>query len=311
MKKGKRDSKKIIVIDCSALIYAAFYTTGHLNYNGQPTGIIYGFLSRLLMLAQRFRTTDFVFCFDSGSTHRTTHYPEYKQGRLEKREEYTPEEIAGYESLINQSVQLNKEILPRLGFKNNFMCSMYEADDLIGHWINRLSKGKRKENLILVTNDADMFQCLDKCVIFDPKSKKQFNKKAMIKKFGTPPKRWALAKAIGGCEGDGVIGIEGVSDPKNATSRVHKYLAGEIKKGVIYERIESDKGKKIINRNLPIVTVPYKEEIMPRMLRRRSNELTRKKFLKEFDKWQFVSFLQPENFRKWERAFNLRRKHGN
>jgi len=307
MKKRNLNSN-IVVIDCSALIYAAYYTTGHLNYNGQPTGIIYGFLSRLLMLSQRFRTTDLVFCFDSGSTHRTTYYPEYKQGRLAKRKEYTPEEVAGYESLINQSVQLNKEILPRLGFKNNFMCPMYEADDLIGHWINRLSRSTASQRLILVTADADMFQCLDKCVIYEPRKKKPFNKKQMIKKFGTPPKRWALAKAIGGCEGDGVKGVEGVSDPKNATSRVHKYLAGEIKKGVIYDRIESDKGKKIINRNLPIVTLPYKEEIMPRMIRRRSNKLTRRKFLKEFDRWQFVSFLKKENFRKWESAFNLRRK---
>lgn len=157
----------------------------------------------------------------------------------------------------------------------------------------------------MVTTDADMFQCLGKCKIWNPSTKKIFAQKDMIKKFGTAPEKWAMAKAIGGCSGDNVIGITGVSDPKSPKSYVHKYLAGKLNKGKVYDRIESKAGQKIIARNLPLVTVPYKEDLMNRMIRRRNNRLTRKSFLDEFDRWQFMSFLKQKNFNKWERAFKL------
>jgi 5'-3' exonuclease len=187
-----------------------------------------------------------------------------------------------------------------MGFKNNFLQAEYEADDLLGWWVNKLFHIKRK--LIMVTTDNDMFQCLDKCVIWFPTKKKYFSEKDLIKKYGIKANQWTFAKAIGGCSGDGIEGIKGVGDPKKASSKALKYIRGEIKKGTIYDRIESKEGENIIERNLKLVSIPYKPELLKRMIKRR-NKFTRRKFIKIFDQFHFSSFLEKEKFERWKEAF--------
>jgi len=286
--------------------YAAFHTMGHLSYAGEPTGIIYGFLMRVLQLAEKFKTDDFMFCWDSGKqSYRVEDYPEYKAKRIAKRDEFTPEQVRARHSLIEQSRTLSREVLPSMGFRNSYTQDRMEADDLLGWWIQKLSKYDRE--VVMITTDADMFQCLDHCCIWSPMKKKMFTRAKMVKKFsGTTPQEWPTAKAIGGCSGDNVIGVAGVSDPKNDKSNVHKYLNGTLTKGVVFDRIESDIGKAIIKRNLPLVTIPYQPHLMKKMIRRR-NFYTRKGLVNQFDRYRFVSFLKTENFRRWERAFNIRR----
>jgi len=206
-----------------------------------------------------------------------------------------------YESLLIQTMQLGEEILPRMGFRNNFIQLHYEADDLLAYWVNKLKH--KKNRVIMVTTDADMFQCLDKCDIWMPsKGGKLFTKKHFEEKFNIKPDQWAMAKAIGGCAGDGVEGIEGVSDPKKASSKALKYLQGKLPKGVILERIESREGKRIIERNFPLVCLPYREDLMKRMIRRR-NTFTKRKFIRQFSRQRFMSFLKEKNLRKWQEIF--------
>lgn len=297
----KKDTKKTtLLIDCSTIAYAALYTTGHLSFEGKQTGVIYGFLKKLLTISKKFKTNDFILCWDAGVGYRHLNYPEYKQRRWQKKKEYTLEEKEAYDSLLFQIINLNHVVMPNLGFKNNFTQPMYEADDLLAYWVNKL---KSKNNrVIMVTTDADMYQCLDHCDIWSPIKKKFITKKILKEKFGVKPNQWAMAKAIGGCEGDGVIGIEGVSDPKKPTSKALKYLQGKLSNGKIKKRIESRKGKEIIIRNLPIVTTPYKEELMKRMMKR-NNHYSRIRFIRVFDKYHFKSFLEKDNFSEWKKAF--------
>lgn len=295
----KQDTKPVILIDGSAVAYAAFHSTGHLSYEGLKTGVIYGFLTKILTIAEKFKTNDFIFCWDAGVSYRHNAFSKYKWRRWQKREEMSPSEKKEYESLLLQLLQLDHEVLPNMGFKNNFIQMNFEADDLLAHWTNRLYKNRK---VIMVTTDADMFQCLDKCDIWFPTKKKLFTQKDMLEKYGTSPKEWPMAKAIGGCSTDGVPGIVGISDPKNPKSKVHKYLKGKLTKGVVYERIHSKEGQQIINRNLPIVTVPYREDLMKRMILRR-NLFTKRRFIKEFSRHRFISFLEDDRFNKWEKYF--------
>lgn len=301
-RKEKRDSNTVIIVDASALGYAAFHTMGHLSYNGQSTGVIYGFLHRILQLAKKFNTNNFITCWDAGRSHRYKAYPQYKWRRWQSREQLTELEKKEYESLTLQMMELNHFILPQMGFKNNFIQLEYEADDLIGYWISKLKNSGKQ--IILVTTDNDMYQCLDHCDIWFPTKKKFFRKKDMIEKFGITPSQWPLAKAIGGCSGDGIAGIEGVGDPKSPKSMALKYIRGELKKGKIFDKIESKEGQAIINRNLPLVSVPYYPEGMERMILRR-NKYNKKSFIKIFGKYYFKSFLGDEKFKEWERAFKL------
>ncbi|RLC31369.1 hypothetical protein DRH13_03130 [Candidatus Woesebacteria bacterium] len=301
MKKGRKDTKVTLLIDCSAIGYAAYHTMGHLaTPDDTPTGVIYGFLKRILSLAIKFKTTDFITCWDSGLTHRHLAYPPYKQKREESKNQLSDMEAAGLDSLKLQMITLNHITLPKLGFRNNFIQLMYEADDLLAYWVNKLKNKNRR--VVMVTSDSDMYQCLDHCEIWNPMKKKFFTKKTLMEKFGVKPNQWAMAKAIGGCSGDNVIGIEGVADPKSSSSKALKYLRGELSGGKIKQRIESKGGQVAIKRNLPLVTVPYREDIMKKMIKRR-NYFSRKRLIRVFDAYHFRSFLEKETLQKWEETF--------
>lgn len=260
---------------------------------------------KLLTIAKQFKTNDFIICWDAGISHRHTAYSQYKHRRWQKRQEMTPAEKKEHDSLLLQMLQLNHEILPRMGFKNNFIQLNFEADDLLAHWVNRLYALRKKDiykRIIMVTTDADMFQCLDKCDIWFPTKKKLFTEKHFKERYGINVEDWAFAKAIGGCSTDGVTGIEGVSDPKNPKSKSLKYIRGELTKGIIFDRICSREGKQIIDRNLPLVSLPYREDLMKRMIRRR-NTFTKRRFIKQFSRFRFISFLEDDYFAKWEKYF--------
>lgn len=300
--KGKLGTEKqdsnLLILDCSALTYAAYYTHGTLSYSGKPTGVIYGFLKQVLTLARKFNTNRFLFCFDAGYSMRVNAYPEYKANRDKKRKEYTPSEKKSYDSLLYQTIALNHEILPNLGFKNCYIQTLFEADDLIAVLCERL----RYKGLIVVSDDADLYQLLDKCDMYLPKRKKLFTEKDLKRDFGVLAKDWALAKAIGGCEGDNVKGIVGVSDPKKKTSKALKYLKNDLNKGVIFDRITSNEGKEIIARNLELVKLPYMPQLIKRTIFRRDT-FARQRFIRVFDKYHFKSFLKNENFEQWEEIF--------
>ena len=302
-KSAKENQDIRILVDGSSVAYGAFHAIGHLGLDGRKTGVIYGFLNKLLLIADTFKTNDFIICWDAGVSFRHHAYPHYKERRWQKRQEASEEDKKERESLLWQMVQLNHDIMPNLGFKNNFIQLNFEADDLLAFLVNKYHKKKR---LIMVTTDADMFQCLDKCDIWFPTKKKLFTKEDMIKKYGTPPDKWAMAKAIGGCSGDGVAGIVGVSDPKNPKSKVHKYLRGELNKGVILDRIESREGQDIIKRNLPLVKLPYRQDMMKRFIYRR-NYFTKRRFIREFSRLRFMSFIEENRLKKWVKCFVDRR----
>ena len=297
MKEIEKKDMSILLIDCSNLSYAALHSIGYLSYNEKETGIIYGFLRQILSLAIRFKTNRFVFCWDAGMTHRHLMYPEYKRKRHDARKD-DPEKQAAHKSLMLQNHELIHHTLPTLGFKNNFVKLWYEADDLLAYWANKLKNDK----IIMVTSDADLYQCLDHCDIWRPQQKAMMTKKIFKETFKIKPSQWALAKAIGGCSGDNVQGIQGAADPKSTTSKALKYIQGKLKDGKIKERIESKEGQKIIERNLPLVTCPCRPELLKRMLLRK-DEFSSKKFVELFDKFRFDSFLNKKNFKQWKKTF--------
>jgi len=298
---GKSGKEKVdsptLLIDCSNLSYAAFYAFGHLGHEGKETGIIYGFLKQVLNLGLKFKTNSFIFCWDAGVTHRHLAYSQYKAKRHKERE-LDPEKKKAHQSLLAQNNTLIHCILPCLGFKNNFVRAWYEADDLLAYWAKKL----RNKKLIMVTSDADMYQCLDYCDIWSPIKKQLITKKVFTETFKIKPSQWALAKAIGGCSGDNVIGIKGVSDPKKPSSKALVYIQGKLKPGKIKSRIESIEGQKIIEENIPLVTTPYREDLLRRMFFRK-DDFQKKKFVVEFDRLRFDSFLEKKNWKNWKHIF--------
>lgn len=298
-KERKDGSKPYILIDSNALAYQAFYTMGGLSYGGQNTGVIYGFLKQIPTIGLKLKSPKMIFCWDQGNSFRCVKYKKYKITRKEKYENASPEEQKDHYDFKLQRLQLANVILYRIGLKNSFSFENYEGDDLIAKLVNQL-KGRK----IIVTDDNDMFQLLDRADIYLTRQKKLFTKKDFEKKYGIHPDQWPMAKAIGGCSGDDIEGIEGIGDPKNPSSYALKYLRGELKAGKVLDKITSKKGQRIIKRNLPLVTVPYMEDIMPEMKLRR-NTVLKRKLVQMFDHHKMISLLTKENMSKWERLFDL------
>jgi len=298
--KSKKENQDIkIIVDGNNIVYSAYYSFGDLSYEGERTGIIFGFLKKILTIAKKFHTNNFIFCWDSKPTWRHIEYDGYKEGRNKNMD---PEER---QSIIKQAEALRKVVLPRLGFKNNFKRNKFESDDLMAAVTYKLNSPK---TTILVSTDNDMFQCLNHCRIFNPTTKKIFTKKDFTSKYRIPVDKWVLAKSMGGCNSDRVKGIVGVADPKSPTSKALKYLNGELTKGKIYEKIISKEGQSIIKRNIQLINLPHYKKIHNLVLR--DNDFDRKKFIFVFDKYRFNSFLTDSEFEKWETLFLKGGKNG-
>lgn len=291
-------NKNHLIIDTSGILYSAFYAHGILSYNGMKTQVIFGFLMKLLQLCKKYDTNKVYFCWDSSYSKRKENYKEYKENREKRKKKMSPREFRDLENMFQQRDVLQQEVLPSLGFHNSFEQYGYEADDLMAIIVELLHDMNRK--CIMITSDADMYQCLDKCDIVNPSTDKRMTAKILMDEYKIVPSQWSICKQIGGCIGDNVIGIQGASDPaKNKTSKAVLYVRGVLKDGIIKQRIESEDGKKIIERNLPLITLPYKKDEMNPIIFKR-DKVTKKKLIEVFGKYGFQSFLEKDVFKYWE-----------
>lgn len=215
---------KLVLVDCNYLCHRARYTTGGLTYKDQPTGVIFGFLNQLLKLGQDLKPDNIVFTWDSRESVRKQAYSFYKEKR--KNNDADPREI---EDTYKQFNMLRDEILPGLGFVNNFIQEGYEADDIMA----RISHSK---DCILATSDDDMLQVLsDEVSIYNLGKQIHYTKQRLFEEKRITPEQWIEVKKIAGCSSDNVPGIPGVGE-KTAIA----YLVGKLNS-------ESKKYKDIVN----------------------------------------------------------------
>jgi len=289
-----------IIIDCHNLGHIVSYGMGGLSYNDRNTGVIFGFLKKVLELAEKFETNQFLFCWDSPHSYRKIMFPDYKRFR---HEEKSIQELGDLSIMTDQFNQLRKEILPRLGFKNIFYQNGYEADDLIAEIVYR-----HPDKYIVFSSDGDLWQLLYEGIkgavfvrILNPRTKKLFTENDFMKGWGIPPREWAFAKSIAGDPGDGVPGIKGVG-LLGATSYIRKELSGRK-----LELIESEEGQDMIQRNLLLVALPFAARRRIQIDYIQEDEVFRREpFEWYFQSLGFKSFLK--DFYRWEKAFNFKKR---
>lgn len=207
-----------LILDVSYLCHRAFHTTGELTHKEIPTGVIYGFLRDVVGLCEQHDTSKVVFCFDREKNLRKKILPSYKTKRHLNK---TPQELAAREVLMKQIKSLRMDYLPRIGFQNVLSEVGYEADDIIAS-VCQNSIGPDDE-AIVVSADEDLFQLLSGQVrIWNPHKGKCYTLQAFTRDFGIKPSKWARVKAIAGCKGDDVPGVDGVGDKTAA-----KFIRGE------------------------------------------------------------------------------------
>ena len=193
---------KPLAIDCSQICHAAFSVGKDLSYKEKQTGTMFGFFNQIFKLAKAFDTNRFIFCWDSRKRFRRDLYPEYKADRDKKREEMDWQEREDFRLMRLQMYCIRDEILPSLGFKNNFIRTGLEADDLMAYCVEEIP------GITLVTSDSDMFQLLDNCEMYSMKTGERIYIHDFTKKYGIDPMEWIDALAISGTHNN-VKGIEG------------------------------------------------------------------------------------------------------
>jgi 5'-3' exonuclease len=241
--------KRWLVLDVHYLCHRAFHSTQNLHYKEKSSGVVFGFLKSITHLKDEFQTDNIVFCFEHPHLFRRDVYPQYKRKRATV--ERTDEERVSYESLVIQISELRKRYLPRIGFKNIFSFRGMESDDIMAEIADTY---KEEAEIILVTADNDMLQCLDDNVtIWNPATRKLKTAPWFEKEYGMDARKWAIVKAIAGCSSDEVEGIKGVGE-KTAV----KYLLGMLPvKSKAFQSIVSSQGKAMVRRNRALVRLPY------------------------------------------------------
>lgn len=277
---------KYIALDCASLLFANAYKLDKLKANEIKTGAIYGFFRNILFLSQHFHCNKFLFCWDSKKSDRKKIFPEYKAKRKKKREA-DPELDKIYQALFTQIDQLKYDILPQCGFNNQYEQDGKEADDILANLVLYY------ENILMVSNDEDMYQMLDMCDIWSPTKQKLWSEKSFTKHYGIKPTDWTSVKAIAGCSSDEVPGIVGVGE-KTAIKWIKEILGTHLK---TYKSIVNGYG--IIERNTRLVKLPIVGTndcfIVP-------DGLDFEYFEKICEKYLFNSFLEQYTS-EWEKFF--------
>lgn len=288
-------SDTMILLDSNALCHKAKHTMKELSYEEKKVGVMFGYLSSILRLAKEHNSNQFVHTWDSPSSNRIKIYSMYKEKRRTGADK--TDEEKEYDSLAKEQFDLLRtEVLPAIGFKNNFQFKGFEGDDIIASIIDNSDENQK---IIMVTGDEDMFQCLCPGVVMQRK-KGLYTDKDFAKEYGIGPEMWASVKAIAGCDTDEVPGIKGVGE-----ATAIKYLTGELKvsaKG--YQNIISQEGKTIIARNRQLVTLPLKGTPIPTIEKDTLLSLTA--FCDICAKYSFNHFLKKEELSKWKQYLQLR-----
>lgn len=287
----KSDRPKILVVDANHQCHSARYSTGSLGFKNIRTGIVFGFLSSILQLGHQFRTNRFVFCWDDKkSSVRKTLSEDYKANRTKEK---TDDEKKEDRQCYKQFDAIREDILPEMGFRNSFMQSSLEGDDLMA----RVVRDYPFERLVVVTEDQDLYQVLkySHASIYHPRKKVFMNEARFTRKYGIAPVQWVQVKMLAGCTTDNVAGVEGVGE-KTAI----KFLRKELKEtSVVYQRIMSMGGQLTIGFNKALVKLPH---IATEKMRIVPDKFSKQGFLRTCEEYGLKSFMGPR-MAEWKQLF--------
>jgi DNA polymerase-1 len=193
--------KRLIVIDCSSLLYRAFHALPPLtNSQGQPTGAVYGFLLTLFKAIKDVKANYVVACFDTPKpTFRHEQFAEYKAHRPK-----APEGIVAQFPIL-------KEVLAALGIPR-FEKEGFEADDLVAT-IARRAEGDSE--VFIVSGDLDNLQLIDENIKLYTmgrgiKDTVIYDRQKVVERFGVTPEQMNDFKALTGDASDNVPGVPGI-----------------------------------------------------------------------------------------------------
>jgi len=203
-------AETILLIDGMYLVYSSFYSHQAMRtIQGEPTGAVFGFISRVESLIQELRPDRLAVAFDAKEKNfRRDLYPEYKAKRLKP-----PEELI-------QQLPLIKEYLEYRGIYFLEKPGL-EADDIIALLARRYAAAGSE--VLIFSADKDLFQLVaERISVFHPKLKQKLNRDGIKDFFGIYPEQIVDYLSLAGDASDNIPGIPGIGD-KTATKLIEKY----------------------------------------------------------------------------------------
>jgi len=214
---------EIIIIDGNLLAFRNFFGQRDLSFNGQGTGLPYGFLSSLLTIREEYAGRFYVV-WDKGRDLRTEIFPEYKANRGKTLDEQTYKDF-----------QRQKKIVVRL-LRNLGILQVSkrgaEGDDVCATLANKFMN---KEKLI-VTSDHDLFQLIDEQTFILRAARDGYKLLAahsFEKEFGVPPGFYVFVLSLTGDKGDNIPGVDGIGLKRAAQivndnrKSIQKFIRGD------------------------------------------------------------------------------------
>ncbi len=206
-----RMSHKLILLDGSAFLFRAYFSTLKQNLSNQegfPTGAIFGVINAIKRLQNQYPQAKLIAIFDAkGKNFRHQIYPEYKAHRKPADED-----------LIIQIKPLY-EIVQAMGF--HFICADgVEADDVIA----TLSRCAEQNNIktMIASGDKDLMQLVsDNISQLDMKGK-VYDRQQVVEKMGVAPGKILELLALTGDSADNIPGVPSVG-PKTAVKWLEQY----------------------------------------------------------------------------------------
>ncbi len=192
--------KKLYLIDGNSFLYRSYYAIQHLSTSkGFPTNAVFGFISMLKKLMEREKPQYLGIVFDpKGPTIRHKAFKDYKAHRKPM-----PEDLVVQIPVIKKIVRAFN--IPFFEQEN------YEADDVLGSLAHQASS----QNIlsIIVTNDKDIYQLVDKStIVYNPVKEITLDEKKVKEHFGVSPSQVVDVLALWGDLSDNIPGVPGIGE---------------------------------------------------------------------------------------------------
>jgi DNA polymerase I len=255
--------KRLILIDGNAIIHRAYHALPPLTTKkGELVNAVYGFVSVLLNVVNKFQTDYIVATFDlKEPTFRHKEFKDYKATRVKGPDDLY-EQIPRIKELVKA---FNIPIFEKEG---------YEADDLIATFARQVENLHPEVETIVVTGDLDTLQLVNsQTKVFALRRGMSesvlYDEKAILDRYGLAPGQMVDYKGLRGDPSDNLPGVKGVGE-KTAIELLKKYGSVENVyknlpeiKGGIRKKLEKDKLQAFFSKKLArlVYDVPVKFEM--------------------------------------------------
>src|SRR6266446_6331249 len=211
---------KLLLIDGHYYVYRSFFAIQNLsNSRGEPTNAIFGFTKTLRLMIKHLQPDLGAVFWDEGLPQRRVELqPGYKETRKEMPLPMVPQ------------LDYIQKLTPLLGFTNVSIPNT-EADDLMGCYA--IAACQRQIEVVLATNDKDLFQLVGPCVkvyttakadLVSPKDPfALLGEEQATTKWDVPPKLIGDVLAL---TGDSVDNIPGVGIGRKSAAALIREFGG-------------------------------------------------------------------------------------